>query len=84
MAMNYAMVKPEMATACMRRVFDIAIGTKTGQLEQDGQKLEQSEPGLEQSELKTGKSEPKLGATEEKSEKGDSDGENGEKWTTLW
>jgi len=29
MAMNYAMVKPEMASACMRRVFDIAIGKKT-------------------------------------------------------
>jgi len=42
MAMNYAMVKPEMATACMRRVFDIAIGTKTEQTEPNSDEREQN------------------------------------------
>jgi integrase len=46
MAMNYAMVKPEMATACMRRVFDIAIGAKLEQSERNRNELE---PKLEQS-----------------------------------
>ena len=35
MAMNYALVKPEIATACMRRVFDIAIGKNTENDEQN-------------------------------------------------
>lgn len=35
MAMNYALVKPETATACMRRVFDIAIGKNTENDEQN-------------------------------------------------
>lgn len=40
MAMNYAMVKPEMASACMRRVFDIAIGTKKEQTERNSDETE--------------------------------------------
>ncbi len=36
MAMNYAMVKPEMASACMRRVFDIALGVENRQESEKG------------------------------------------------
>ena len=56
MAMNYALVKPEMATACMRRVFDIAIGNKLEQSEQNRNELE---PKLEQSVKKRNEREQK-------------------------
>ena len=40
MAMNYAMVKPEMASACMRRVFDVALGQESAP---DGEKCKDEE-----------------------------------------
>ncbi len=53
MAMNYAMVKPEMATSCMRRIFDLAIGTKNGQMEQKGQEMERKPKEMERTGTKT-------------------------------
>lgn len=41
MAMNYATIRPEMATACMRRVFDIALGLENAGKSDNGTDLEQ-------------------------------------------
>ena len=66
MAMNYAMVKPEMATACMRRVFDIAIGTKT----------EQTEPNLDETERKTERTAENWDEREQNGERTEGNGED--------
>lgn len=84
MAMNYAMVKPEMASACMRRVFDIAIGTKTEQLEQKEPELEQSEQILEQRGTEKGETEKITEKSESERKLGESASEKEEEWTTLW
>lgn len=36
MAMNYATIRPEMASACMRRVFDIALGLENTEKSENG------------------------------------------------
>lgn len=84
MAMNYAMVKPEMASACMRRVFDIAIGTEKEQKgmesEQKGTKKGKTELFGEQTELFGEKGESKGEST---SKNGESAEKKEEDFTTF-
>lgn len=65
MAMNYATIKPEMASACMRRVFDTAIGTKREEMEQNGIEIEQNVEKLEREAKKIGIETEQKGKTDD-------------------